>query len=314
MIVQVARQENAWTADAFLDGWGSAVSPVFRTKPFQEFADATSLPVGTYLFSDIEIATRLQLDLLAQVWGQLKDHGASRLLNHPLKTMARYDLLKALHSEGINEFRVFRLDEIPDDLRFPVFVRIATDHQGSRTPLIANWHHLEGWLLRAMLGGTDPDDLLITEFCETRGSDGLYRKYSVYLVGDELFAKHIHFSRNWMLKNPDLATAETLEEERTYMEDIPDKAELRRIFDLAHVQYGRVDYAYRCGKIQVWEINTNPVLLLPEVRPEHVPAQRYFAANLLNALMAIDSESTLEHVPIRLKMGYSITNAPLSQL
>ena len=44
------------------------------------------------------------------------------------------------------------------------------------------------------------------------------------------------------------------------MESNPHEAEVRRIFDLARIEYGRIDYAFRDGRMQVWEINTNPML------------------------------------------------------
>jgi len=300
VIFHLARDDNAWTTRAFLDGWGAELTPVFRTRTFHEIAETKDLQVGTYLFSDVDMATATQRKVLGQVWDQLAAQGESRLLNHPLKTLARVELLDALHAEGINEFRAFLVHEIPDDLRFPLFVRIANDHQGSRTPLLRNRDELDRWILKAVLGGADPTQLLVTEFSDTMGFDGLYRKYSVYVIGDRLFAKHVHFSRNWMLKNPDVATPETLDVERAFMENIPDEALLRRIFEIANVQYGRVDYGYKNGKLQVWEVNTNPVLMLADVKPAHVSAQRFFAANLLDALKAVDTPRSITRVPVHL--------------
>jgi hypothetical protein len=43
-----------------------------------------------------------------------------------------------------------------------------------------------------------------------------------------------------------------------YLQAHPHEAELRKIFDLANIEYGRIDYSLLNGKIQVWEINTNP--------------------------------------------------------
>jgi hypothetical protein len=42
---------------------------------------------------------------------------------------------------------------------------------------------------------------------------------------------------------------------------IPHREELRQIFDLAGITYGRIDYGLRAEKIQVWEINLNPTLI-----------------------------------------------------
>ena len=45
------------------------------------------------------------------------------------------------------------------------------------------------------------------------------------------------------------------------MQTNPHEAELRAIFKLARIDYGRIDYGIKDGQIQVWEINTNPMLL-----------------------------------------------------
>jgi hypothetical protein len=64
-----------------------------------------------------------------------------------------------------------------------------------------------------------------------------------------------------MLKIP---TTEWSEEgirlERRYLEDNPHAGQLRRCFELAHIDYGRIDYGLVGDSIQVWEINTNPTI------------------------------------------------------
>ncbi len=44
---------------------------------------------------------------------------------------------------------------------------------------------------------------------------------------------------------------------KRYFKINPHEPELREIFRLAKIQYGRVDYSILNGTIQVWEINTN---------------------------------------------------------
>lgn len=45
------------------------------------------------------------------------------------------------------------------------------------------------------------------------------------------------------------------------MEENPHRESVLGAFDLAHIEYGRVDYSLKNGEIVVWEINTNPILL-----------------------------------------------------
>ncbi len=294
MIYQIAREGNEWTANVFLDNWGKELAPHFRTLMFHEFADAQSLAVGTYLFGDLEIATQEQLRLLARVCDALERDGRSRLFNHPIRAMGRYDLLTTLARDGINDFRAFRIDELPRDLRFPVFLRIESDHWGSRTPLIETWRELDAWLVKAALGDGNPERLLVIEFCDTSDRYGLYRKFSAFCIDGDIVPRHVHFSRNWMLKMADLATPETLEEERRYMDDVPLKNEIRAIFRLANIDYGRIDYSFQDGRIQVWEINTNPTFTIPEAEypPAVLPTQKRFSALMVEALKRIDSTET----------------------
>src|SRR2546430_577175 len=108
--------------------------------------------------------------------------------------------------------------------------------------------------------GLAADELLVTEFCDTADGAGIYRKFSAFIVGDRVVPRHVFFSRRWMLKVPDLVTDALVAEERTYVETNPHEHELRAIFDLAGLEWGRIDYGVRDGALQIWEINTNPQL------------------------------------------------------
>lgn len=304
MLFHIAREDNAWPPFEFLKGLGREIAPIFQTGLYHQLADASELPVGTYIFSDLEMASPLQREILGQLWRQLEAHRGSRLLNHPLKAMGRYDLLKALHADGTNDYRAFHIDEIPSDLRFPAFIRVESDHQGSRTPLVQDWPALDQWLVKAVLGGVDQHRLLVTEFSETKGKDRLYRKYGAFKVGDRVIPRLIHFGSEWMVKSPDLVFAEGVEEEREFMENNPYEAEIRRIFELAAIDYGRMDFAVRDGKLVVWEINTNPIITHPpeKYKPAHMPAQQRFAAQMIDALKAINLPASSARVPVQLSL------------
>jgi len=87
-----------------------------------------------------------------------------------------------------------------------------------------------------------------------------------------------------MVKLADLELPELLEEELEYVRTNPHAAMLEEIFDLAGIEYGRVDYGLRDGRPQVWEINTNPAVASssPEEafprRPVHAHATRRIVA------------------------------------
>jgi len=64
-----------------------------------------------------------------------------------------------------------------------------------------------------------------------------------------------------MLKKPDILDPQALEIERDYVREFPHRDALKRIFAIAGIDFGRIDYSLQDGEIRVWEINTNPTLM-----------------------------------------------------
>jgi hypothetical protein len=116
--------------------------------------------------------------------------------------------------------------------------------------------------------------ILITEFCNTVDTRGIYRKYSAFIIGGTIIPRHVCFSKKWMLKTPDLMENEMMEEERDYIFRNPHEKELKEIFTLARIDYGRVDYGLLDGRLQIWEINTNPQIISPLKRNIEYPSFR----------------------------------------
>jgi hypothetical protein len=99
------------------------------------------------------------------------------------------------------------------------------------------------------------------EFCSTADAEGRYRKYGAYIVGNRIMPRHMAVTQQWMVKHAGTEfSRETILEEQAYVLDNPHEAELREIFSLAAVEYGRIDYAVKDGRIQVWEINLAPTI------------------------------------------------------
>jgi hypothetical protein len=83
---------------------------------------------------------------------------------------------------------------------------------------------------------------------------------------------------------------ETVREEQAFFDAFPHRDALLDIFELAGVDYGRVDYGVKEGQVQVWEINTNPVVVpRPHIiDPRRLPAQSESARRIVAALRACD--------------------------
>jgi hypothetical protein len=222
--------------------------------------DHAFLP-GTYVFT-LDDLLPAEREAFGALWSQLGQHGPGvRLLNDPRETMGRHALLHALHASGRSRVRALRATEPMESLLFPVFVREETRHTGTRTPLLHSPGELRRALRKLAIRGFHRDELLVVEFCDTADSEGIFRKYSAYIVGDRVIPRCLEFGNDWMVKHDALMyTPGRLIEEREFVESNPHEARLREIFALAKVQYGRIDYALLEGALQVWEINLNPTI------------------------------------------------------
>jgi hypothetical protein len=143
-------------------------------------------------------------------------------------------------------------------------------------------------------------DLIVVEFCDTRGSSGIFRKYSAFIVGDNVLPHTLMHSTNWITKSHGrLIDANTAREELEYVRNDPHAKWLKKTFELARIRYGRIDYGLRDGEPQVWEINTNPTIIRrpggdpisEEQRRLRDPVRKQFFPNFQAALEAIDSRA-----------------------
>jgi len=267
MIFLCSTAENRMPADRLLGSLVQSGSLFWRILPVTYEAlvrrGPPRHPEGTWIFLDAEILQPEMAARVADIHALLAARGPGvRLLNHPLRSCGRLELLRRLHAAGINRFRAFPADApLPEDLRFPVFLRNGRDHMGSRTPLLADRTALAAALESAQAVGSGLAGWIVTEFEDCRESDGLYRKYAAMRVGDLILPRSLFFSAEWMLKMPDRLDPELLAQELDYLARNPHAETLRRVFDLAGIEFGRVDYAVADGALQIWEINTNPVTL-----------------------------------------------------
>jgi hypothetical protein len=246
-----------------------------------------------YIFTDIDRLTPSARQLAASVWQQLAMHTPRvRLLNDPARVLCRYELMCKLANEGENQYRARRLSEGLEGLRYPVFLRCEREHDGALTPLLRSATAVRRALLWAHLEGYRTRDLLIVEFCDTSDATGLFRKYSAFLVGNEVLPRHLLVSRNWHLKKRDVVNDETAREVEAYLVRNPHQEAIRQIFRLAGIDYGRIDYSLAGEKLQVWEINTNPIV-------------RALAERLTTAFVRLDPgwSDDLQPIPIQLNPG-----------
>lgn len=288
MIVLLATRRHAYTVGRFLETpWGRDVAGELRVLTYERARWKRDFRAGAYIFADIERLGPRATRRAAELHDRLaSDPGRYRVLNHPARTWRRYRLLRALHERGTNDFTVHRLGEANARIRYPVFVRRENDHGGNRTPLVSNARELADAVARAKRMRPP----LVTEFLDT-SVDGVFRKYAAFRIGGEVVARHLFFGARWMVKYSDVSGEEYDAEELAYVRDNPHREQLAEIFELAQVDYGRIDYALLDGRIQVWEINTNPMLASERSlrNAARRPAHDLALGRIVRALRALDT-------------------------
>jgi hypothetical protein len=292
MIVFMTRRNAQYTVREYVRSHGAALgrSGMVVLRSYERLLTSRRLRPATYIFSDLERLEPDEAEHAAGLWQRLADRGGCRLLNHPTRTMRRYEILRTLYERGSNRFNVYRATESRLPERFPVFLRRENDHDGSRTPLLDSPAELRAALDALDRDGVSREDALITEFCDTRDARGLYRKYAAFRVGDHIIPRHLFFRNEWMVKGPNHFDDACLEEERAYLAGDAHDAALREIFDAARIEYGRADYGVVDGQLQIWEINTNPMTAsMRHAGPaSRARIQADFGARFRAALEAID--------------------------
>ncbi len=259
---------------------------------------AMNLRAGLYVFADTELLDDVERSAAVGLHTRLKaEPGRFRVWNHPGRSARRLEVLETLAKDGVNDFRAFRAGgALPADLRYPVFLRDEHEHAGPLTPLLRDAEEVAAALAGLRSGARKDGPLLVVEFLNYVGTDGIYRKYSVFRFGDFFVRKHVLFAEDWVLKTPDterFKAAKWLEEEQAYLCGADGRADTEVIFERFGIDYGRIDYAVVEKRIQVFEINTNPTLLKPEnLAPcTRLEAHRFFAARAAEAWAIADPEA-----------------------
>lgn len=263
MIHFFATKAHHYTIRQFVESWAPELAKEIHVIPYEAFSFHRKMANGACIFSDLERLLPEELQLAKNLTAQLQAMpDRYTVINAPAHYLGRFQLQQTLHQKGINQFRVFRTDQIPSDLHFPVFLRSDLDHSGPRTALLNSMEELRRALpAQIARAGRQQGNLMIVEYCDCTGTDGLFRKYSALNVAGTLIPRHILFSNDWVTKNPDLVNETTVTEEETYLREFPHAEQIREIFLMAGVGFGRIDYGVKEGRVQVWEINTNPMIV-----------------------------------------------------
>lgn len=274
----------------YLEQWGKPLVSNLLPVAYDDVFKKRRLPGGTYIFADIERLSAAETEKAAWIWTHLQKSQETRLLNHPLWSMCRYELLKTLYNHGENRFNIYRLTEDISTVQFPVFVRGENDHKGNQTSLLKTQAELDQAIAEIVNQGESRQDKVIIEFCDTSDDQGIFKKYSAFAIGDAIVPVHVRYQKDWVVKANTLQTEQRKQENQSYIQTNPDADKIRKIFKLARIQYGRIDYSFSGDMMQVWEINTNPTICHFQDSRDS-PLNRQVAEQLEQAFTSVDIPS-----------------------
>lgn len=265
MIYYVATERHLRGTRKFLRS-NPRMKSILKALTYEELLFQRGGPIGHYIFTDHDRLSRFELDCVSLFSKELKQVAPdARQLNHPAYVKDRFPMLVALHKAGINRFTATRIETGDDPVKFPVFIRSEDGCRGPETGLIEDSIAYAAALENLRLEGKTRRGRIAIGFAAQAGQDGYYRKYGAYRIGGEILPHHLHYGRHWVVKRSDIDNESALrdamvKEELAYVSDNPHREALVNVFEIAGVDFGRVDYGIVDGRLAIYEINTNPKL------------------------------------------------------
>ena len=263
-----------------------------RVMEYEQLVGAPVLDWATYVFTDLDRLSAPQRRAAAQMYRSLRAAGV-RVLNDPALVPSRFGLLRKLHDLSFNRFNAYRVEDRSVPQRWPVFLRCEGEHTYPKSGLLHDRDELQCALDAVLESGYPLPDLLIVEYAAEPIRPGLFRKFSSFQIGRRSFAHTCVHDDNWIVKygKEGIAGEPLYEEELTTLRVNPFQARTTEAFQIAGIEYGRVDFGIVQGEPQIYEINTNPEIKFPTDHPfaQRVESYRVFKQNFFTALAGIDT-------------------------
>ncbi len=295
MIIFLTAPLHGHEVSELIDGSFAPGLPEIRSMDYTRALWAKELPGATYIFTDFERMFDWEQRCAAYLFRQLSSLGL-RCLNDPARAMTRFELLRALHADGVNPFNVYRADDRPRPSGFPVFIRTEAAHDEPLSGLIADQAALHAALENLVAAGWPRRLLLVVEFCAEPIAPDRWRKHGTMRIGDDIFLIRNVIEADWVVKHGTvgLTTDAMFAEEYVAVHANPHAAALRPVFDLAGLEYGRADHALAQGRQVVYEINSHPQWhgAGTQRSPVRAAALAASSARAVQAFRAIDTSDT----------------------
>ena len=267
---------------------------------YDEALSRRHLKGATYVFTDMDRLSPPQLRPAAALYRHLRAQGLS-VLNDPARAPTRAGLLRMLHEAGINDFNAYRVEEQVRPQRWPVFIRAEGSHTAPVSGLLHTWDEVRQSVDAAIRAGYPAACLIIVEYAAEPVIPGLYRKLASFRFGKAEFAHLCVHDDNWLVKYGKIGIAprELYADELRIVRDNPHAEIVSRAFDIAGMEYGRVDFGMVNGRVQIYEINSNPTVSFPTEHPapDRIVSYSLFRRNYLAALEAAASRGRSIRLP-----------------
>ena len=273
MIYYLSTERYSTTIRHFVRNLRPETRGLISSLTYEELFFECAGPAGHYIFTDFDRLTRYELECAAAFALALtRTLPEARILNHPLKVLERYPLLITLHREGLNRFTATRLEsgDLPPD--YPVFIRAEDGYGGPETDLLSDKVEYEAALEALSDRQLPKRGRIAIGFANERSPDGYFHKYGAFNIAGMIIPHDRLYGRNWAVKfypsadgftsqdeeygKSDVGVAQELE----YVKANPHREVLLRAFSIAGIEFGRADYGVVNGRVQIYEINTNPHL------------------------------------------------------
>jgi hypothetical protein len=204
---------------------------------------------------------------------------AAPMINQPacVRRTGRVDNARRLGQvPGVIAPRITRVHRsaIPtlDGLEFPLLLRAPGFHTGQHFHFVADRAALSS--AAAALAG---EEVLVIQYLDARGPDGMARKYRVMFIDGALYPLHMAVSADWKVHyfTAGMAThAVHREEERRFLQDMPAvlgktaMAALTGIASTLGLDYAGADFALAPdGSVMLFEANATMVVAPPAADP-----------------------------------------------
>lgn len=267
MIYFITPGDQIWIIHNLIDRLDADLRSHITPLSFHDFYNDRELENGIVIFTGLNVLTDVQREVAVEIADQLLSSDLNfRVMNHPNNVLGRFDLLQLLYKKGLNSFQAYRLSETSSyEINFPVFIREEHNHTGSVSEIIYDPESFKNAVDELENRGFKQESLLVVEYLNTSNETGLFRKYSVQKFGDKIIPRYLSLDYHWVVKenselpkDRELYTDERVQEEVRFMKENPHEERLHEIFDIAGIEFGRIDYSLLNGKIETWEINTLP--------------------------------------------------------